>query len=72
MSIGLRREDYFQGGEANPGKATPLGKEPCTTECDSWSCPNMLPVENDTSMTHEHYACKLCGRRVALDYDEMR
>jgi hypothetical protein len=32
----------------------------------------MQEVEGDTSMTHEHYACKVCGRRMALDYDEMR
>jgi hypothetical protein len=32
----------------------------------------MLPVDGDTSMTHEHYACKICGRRMALDYEEMR
>lgn len=49
-----------------------LGQEPCKTERDSWQCPNMQPVDGDTSMTHEHYACKTCGRRVALDYDEMR
>lgn len=49
-----------------------LGKTPCETERASWECPNMLPVEGDTSMTHEYYQCKLCGRRVALDYDEMR
>lgn len=49
-----------------------LGQKPCTNEHDSWRCPNMLPVENDTSMTHEHYACQMCRRRVALDYDEMR
>lgn len=51
---------------------TSLGKEPCKTERDAWQCPNMQPVEGDLSMTHEHYSCKLCGRRVALDYDEMR
>lgn len=49
-----------------------LGKEPCKTDRESWQCPNMQEVENDTSMTHEHYECKVCGRRVALDYDEMR
>ena len=49
-----------------------LGKDPCKTERDSWQCPNMQAVENDTSMTHEHYACKVCGRREALDYEEMR
>lgn len=49
-----------------------LGKEPCATERQSWQCPNMREVEGDTSMTHEHYECKVCGRRVALDYDEMR
>lgn len=47
-------------------------RAPCTTARESWQCPNMRPVENDTSMTHEHYECKICGRRVALDYDEMR
>lgn len=49
-----------------------LGNEPCKTERDSWQCPKMIPVEGDTSMSHEHYACAICGRRVALDYDEMR
>lgn len=49
-----------------------LGKTPCTTERDSWACPNMKAVEGDTSMTHEHYECVLCGRRIALNYDEMR
>lgn len=46
--------------------------EPCKTDRESWNCPNMKEVENDTSMTHEHYECKICGRRMALDYDEMR
>lgn len=45
---------------------------PCATERDSWGCPNMREVEGDTSMTHEHYACKVCGQRMALDYEEMR
>lgn len=49
-----------------------LGKVPCANDRDSWVCPNMKPVDGDTSMTHEHYACSLCGRREALDYDEMR
>jgi len=49
-----------------------LGKEPCKTERDSWQCPKMLPVEGDLSMTHEHYSCALCGRRIALDYEEMK
>lgn len=48
-----------------------LGKTPCSTEKDSWHCPNMKPVEKDTSLTTEHYECKKCGRRVWLDYDEM-
>ena len=46
--------------------------DPCQSKRESWDCPNMLPVEGDTSMTHEHYECKVCGRRMALDYDEMR
>lgn len=49
-----------------------LGAEPCKTDRESWQCPNMKAVENDTDMNYEHYSCKLCGRRVALDYDEMR
>lgn len=50
----------------------PDTKTPCKTDRDSWSCPNMIGVEGDLSMTHEHYECKMCGRRHALDYDEMR
>ena len=49
-----------------------LGRGHCKTERESWQCPNMLDVEGDTSMTHEHYECKVCGRRIALDYDEMK
>lgn len=44
----------------------------CQTDKDSWNCPNMKEKENDTSMTHEHYECKVCGRLLALDYGEMR
>ncbi len=47
-------------------------KTPCATERESWQCINMRPIGNDTDMNYEHYECKLCGRRVALDYDEMR
>lgn len=45
---------------------------PCKTDRDSWTCPNMLPVKGDTSMSHEHYSCDVCGKRQALDYEEMR
>ena len=44
----------------------------CQSDRESWSCINMRPEPGDTSMTHEHYACQVCGRRVSLDYDEMR
>lgn len=47
-------------------------KPPCQTGRESWSCPNMQPVEGDTDMSFEHYECKVCGRHIALDYDEMR
>jgi hypothetical protein len=36
------------------------------------NCPNMQPSENDTSMTREHYDCKVCGRHRSIDYDEIR
>lgn len=36
------------------------------------NCPNMKGREGDTSMTHEHYDCAVCGAHVSLDYDEMR
>ncbi|MDO8728675.1 MAG: hypothetical protein Q7K26_02140 [bacterium] len=49
-----------------------LGAQPCSSERDSWQCPNMSEVDGDTSMTHEHYECAKCGRRVTLDYDEMK
>jgi hypothetical protein len=48
-----------------------LGKEPCTTREQTWRCPNMKPIENDQSLTHEYYECKLCGRTENLDYDEI-
>ena len=38
----------------------------------SLSCPNMKDRENDTSMSYEHYDCKVCGGHIALDYDDMR
>jgi hypothetical protein len=49
-----------------------LGKVPCKTDRESWQCPNMQGVKGDLSMTHEHYECKKCGRRVSIDYDEIR
>lgn len=44
----------------------------CTTAHQSWSCPNMKPVEGDRDMEYEHYECKACGRTMKLDYEEMR
>lgn len=38
----------------------------------SLSCPNMKDRENDTSMTYEHYDCKVCGGHIALDYEDMK
>jgi hypothetical protein len=35
-------------------------------------CPNMKAAEGDTSMSYEHYRCKVCGMRDKLDYEEMR
>lgn len=49
-----------------------LGKQPCTNERESWQCSNMKEVEGDTSMEYEHYECKVCGRRISLDYEEMK
>ena len=51
---------------------TALGKRPCDNERDSWQCPNMKKREGDADMNGEHYDCKICGRHVRLDYDEMR
>lgn len=49
-----------------------LGQRPCANDRDSWQCPNMKEVEGDTDMEYEHYECKLCGRRISLDYEEMK
>lgn len=49
-----------------------LGNTPCVTERQTWQCPNMLEKENDTDMTGENYLCKMCGKRIWLDYEEMR
>jgi len=45
---------------------------PCTPERDSWTCKNMRPVEGDLDMEYEHYECKVCGRTMKLDYEEMK
>ena len=47
-------------------------KQPCQSERESWSCPNMRMVPNDLDMNFEHYKCKICGRTMTLDYNEMR
>lgn len=47
-------------------------EEHCTTTQQSWTCPNMKPLENDRDMQYEHYYCVKCERRMKLDYDEMR
>lgn len=44
----------------------------CQSARESWTCPNMKEREGDTSMDYEHYACKVCGRTMKLDYEEMR
>jgi hypothetical protein len=49
-----------------------VAKTKCQTERDAWDCENMREIEGNTSMTHEYYACTVCGRRMSLDYDEMR
>ena len=51
---------------------TSLGATPCTTDRQSWQCPNMKDREDDRDMSGENYDCKLCGRHIWLDYDEMR
>ena len=49
-----------------------LGELTCKTKQDSWRCPNMKEVEGDLDMNYEHYECKICGKTMKLDYDEMR
>lgn len=49
-----------------------LGRVPCETDRQSWSCPNMKDVEGDLDMSFEHYECEMCGRRISLDYEEMK
>lgn len=53
----------------SPVEASPVK---CANERESWTCPNMLGVEGDTDMDYERYECKVCGRRMKLDYEEMR
>ena len=47
-------------------------KPPCSSERESWSCQNMEAVPGDLDMEREHYECKVCGRRISLDYEEMK
>jgi hypothetical protein len=52
-----------------------MGSAKQSAGCDfrfKTQCPNMKEREGCTSMSYEHYDCKVCGAHVALDYDEMR
>ena len=44
----------------------------CMSDRESWSCRNMKEVDGDLDMSYEHYKCKVCGRTMTLDYEEMR
>lgn len=44
----------------------------CATERETWTCPNMRGVDGDLSMDYEYYECKVCGRTMKLDYEEMK
>lgn len=58
----------------NVGRAAEIAQQAAPIRCakPSLSCPNMKDRENDTSMSYEHYDCKVCGGHIALDYDDMR
>ncbi len=47
-------------------------KDGCLNDVGKFRCPNMKPMEGDTSMEYEHYECKVCGEYYKLDYEEMR
>lgn len=70
----MNSNDFSFGAPEVPTTEEIAGTENvmCTTDRQSWSCKNMQEVVGDLSMTHEHYKCELCGRRMKLDYDEMR
>lgn len=60
-------------GHCPPNKCVmPDTEAPSKCAKPSLSCPNMKDRENDTSMSYEHYDCKVCGGHIALDYDDMR
>lgn len=42
----------------------------CHTEKESLACKNMKEYGQD--MEYERYKCDVCGRKMKLDYDEMR
>lgn len=44
----------------------------CATDRESWACLNMKPIEDDSDMQYEHYECKVCGRTMKLDYEEIK
>jgi hypothetical protein len=50
-----------------------LGK-PCgaTTDIERMKCQNMKSRENDKDWSGDNYDCKVCGRHIWLDYEEMR
>lgn len=58
----------IEGWPVNPE----LGKIPCTTDRESWQCPNMKYRADDNDMRGETYDCAVCGKRAYIDYDDIR
>ena len=63
VSICAETSRRTQMGDANT-------KVVCETEEESLTCKNMKEYGKD--MDCERYKCTVCGRRMKLDYDEMR
>jgi len=66
------RDGYWNGDGKTDAMRDKNTDEPCQTEQQSWTCKNMEPIEGDTSMEYEYYECKICSRRMKLDYEEMK
>ncbi len=49
-----------------------LGKTNCTTDQESWRCPNMLSIGECSIGRFEYYRCSQCGKRETIDWDECK
>ena len=63
------REERMDTDHAQP-VVKDANSNKCTTEQQSWECPNMFETGSDYEC--EYYSCNICNRTKTLYYDDMK